>query len=162
LPKLLPRKVLSAEKEARVEETTQILPEVFKRTHSQMSEGNYRREGVPITRTDAVIFSARGGVAPFAQKYDFKYVWHAAGKVVKQKISACESEMKKRFPTVWGGFADLPVLLGKQSLSRRQIGGNWRKIATPSYYRKTSLSTRSAPILWLRQQHEGRVPSLVK
>jgi hypothetical protein len=49
----------------------------------------------------------------FAQKYDFKGVWDAAGKVVKQKIRTCEIERKKRFPTAWSCFVDLPLLLGK-------------------------------------------------
>jgi hypothetical protein len=48
----------------------------------------------------------------FAQKYDFKGAWDAAGKVVKQKIRTCEIERKKRFPTAWSCFVDLPLLLG--------------------------------------------------
>jgi hypothetical protein len=54
-----------------------------------------------------------GGVASVAQNYDLKGVWHnAAGKVVSAKDSVCESELKKRFPTVWRCFVDLPVHIG--------------------------------------------------
>jgi hypothetical protein len=131
LPKFWPRKALFAEKKASVDETTQILPRVVKRTHSHESGRNDGGEGVPNTRTDAAVLSARGGVASFAQKYDFKGVWHAAGKVVEQKIHACESEMKKRFPTVLGCFVDLLVLSGK--LVPKIDWKNSRKITTPSY-----------------------------
>jgi hypothetical protein len=59
----------------------------------------------------------------FAQKHDFKSVWViAAGKVVKQKIRACEIKMKKRFPTAWGCFLDLPIL-GKQHQKKQSTQG---------------------------------------
>jgi hypothetical protein len=49
----------------------------------------------------------------FGQKYDFKGVWDAAGKVIKQRIREYEIMMTMRFPTAWGCFEYLPRVLGK-------------------------------------------------
>jgi hypothetical protein len=48
LAKILAKKTLFAEKEASVEETTQIVPEVVKRTHSQISGGMIGEKGYQI------------------------------------------------------------------------------------------------------------------
>jgi hypothetical protein len=49
----------------------------------------------------------------FAQKYDFKGVWDAAGKVVKKMIRDKELALKIRFPNAWICFLRVPLAMGK-------------------------------------------------
>jgi hypothetical protein len=74
-----------------------------------------------------------GGVASFAQKYDFKGVWHAAGKSLSERfVRACESETKKRFSTIMGMLCRL-ASSGK-ACPKDRLEKNSRKITSPNYY----------------------------
>jgi hypothetical protein len=64
-------------------------------------------------------------VALFAQKYDFKGVWHAAWKVVQQNICACEIEMKSVTQLYRNTLQTCQFFW--ESLSYRQIGKKLEK-----------------------------------
>jgi hypothetical protein len=96
--KCWPRQALFAEKEASVDETTQIVPQVVERTHSHIAEEIIGENGYPIRgRMQQHFLHVEVRHRLRRSTYNFKGVWDTAGKVVKRPSPFyCLQEREKR------------------------------------------------------------------